>query len=74
MRTTLTIDSDLLERVRAIAEHEKRSIGEVVSERLRKSFETSGPELEMWNGFPQLPRRGAVVTMQMINAARDEDG
>ena len=74
MRTTLTIDGDLLQRVRAIAEHEKRSIGEVVSERLRKSFETSGPELEMWNGFPQLPRRGAVVTMQMVNAARDEDG
>ena len=74
MRTTLTIDGDLLQRVRAIAEHEKRSIGEVVSERLRKSFETSGPELEMWNGFPQLPRRGVVVTMQMVNAARDEDG
>ncbi len=73
MRTTLTIDDDLLERARAIADHENRSIGDVVSERLRKSFEPSGPELETWNGFPQLPRRGAVVTMQMVNAARDED-
>ncbi|WP_428150634.1 type II toxin-antitoxin system VapB family antitoxin [Brevundimonas sp.] len=74
MRTTLTIDDDLLERARAIAEHENRSLGDVVSERLRKSFETPGPELETWNGFPQLPRRGAVVTMQMVNAARDDDG
>jgi hypothetical protein len=74
MRTTLTIDDDLLERARAIADHEKRTVGDVVSERLRKSFETPGPELEMWNGFPLLPRRGAVVTMKMVNAARDEDG
>ncbi len=74
MRTTLTIDDDLLDRARAIASHENRSLGEVVSERLRKSFEAPHPQLEMWNGFPQLPRRGAVVTMEMVNAARDEDG
>lgn len=74
MRTTLNIDDDVLDRARAVADHENRSLGDVVSERLRKSFETSGPKLETWNGFPQLPRRGAVVTMQMVNAARDEDG
>jgi len=73
MRTTLTIDDDVLERARAIAEHENRSIGDVVSERLRKSFEARGPALDTWNGFPQLPRRGAVVTMKMVNAARDEE-
>lgn len=74
MRTTLTIDDDVLDRARAIADQENRSLGDVVSERLRKSFEAAGPTLESWNGFPQLPRRGAVVTMQMVNAARDEEG
>jgi hypothetical protein len=73
MRTTLTIDDDVLERARAIADHENRTIGDVVSERLRKSFEVPGPTLDTWNGFPQLPRRGAVVTMRMVNAARDEE-
>ncbi len=48
MRTTLTIDDDLLERARAIADHENRSLGDVVSERLRKSFETSGPAMRVW--------------------------
>ncbi|WP_269515730.1 type II toxin-antitoxin system VapB family antitoxin [Brevundimonas subvibrioides] len=73
MRTTLTIDDDLLERARAIADYENRSIGEVVSERLRKSFEAPASSTDMWNGFPQLPRRGAVVTMAMVNASRDEE-
>lgn len=73
MRTTLTIDDDVLERARAIADHENRSIGDVVSERLRKSFDAPGPTLDTWNGFPQLPKRGAVVTMKMVNAARDEE-
>lgn len=73
MRTTLTIDDDVLERARAIADYERRSLGDVVSERLRKSFESPGPAVETWNGFPQLPKRGAVVTMKMVNAARDEE-
>jgi len=73
MRTTLTIDDDVLERARAIAEYENRSIGDVVSERLRNSFEAPGLVTDTWNGFPQLPKRGAVVTMKMVNAARDEE-
>ena len=37
MRTTLTIDDDVLAAAKAIAEREKRPIGEIVSELARRS-------------------------------------
>lgn len=73
MRTTLTIDDDVLERAKAIADHQNRSLGAVISDLARKSLEAPKPSLATRNGFPLLPRRGAVVTMEMVNAARDED-
>lgn len=73
MRTTLTIDDDVLERARAIADHQNRSLGAVVSELARKALEQPKPVSATRNGFPLLPRRGAVVTMEMVNAARDGD-
>lgn len=73
MRTTLAIDDDLLLRAKAIAELEDRPLGVVVSRYLREAMERSQPSLETRNGFPLLPRRGAVVTLEMVNAARDDE-
>lgn len=73
MRTTLTIDDDLLSRAKAIADVENRPVGAVVSDLMRKGLEQPKPGLEKRNGFPLLPRRGAVVTLEMVNAARDGD-
>lgn len=73
MRTTLTIDDDVLDRAKAIADHENRSVGSVMSDLVRKALEQPKPGLEKRNGFPLLPRRGAVVTLEMVNAARDGD-
>lgn len=73
MRTTLTIDDDVLHAAKAIAEQQDRSIGDVLSELARKALRPP-KTLERRNGIPQLaPRPGApLVTLEMVNALRDE--
>jgi hypothetical protein len=73
MRTTLSIDDDVLHAVKAIADQQNRSAGEVISELARKSLLPSR-EVARRNGIPQLPLRpGApLVTLEMVNALRDE--
>ena len=73
MRTTLTIDDDLLFRARLIAEHQQRSLGAVVSDYLRKSMKPDEPAPLYRNGIQLLPRRGQVITLEMVNALRDDD-
>lgn len=72
MRTTLTIDDDVLAAAKAMAEHEGKTIGEVLSRMARKSL-TEVESVETRNGIPLLPRRsGSVVTTEMVKALLDE--
>lgn len=73
MRTTLTIDDDVLLAAKAIAEQEQKSIGEVVSVLARQSLRRPQPPTAR-NGVPLLPVRNpqAVVTLDIVNALRDE--
>lgn len=73
MRTTLTIDDDLLIRAKTIAEHQQRSLGAVVSDYLRKSMKPDEPAPACRNGIQLLPRRGQTITLEMVNALRDDD-
>jgi hypothetical protein len=73
MRTTLSIDDDVLSAAKALAAHERRSIGEVVSELARKGMTRDLVSPKTRNGFPLLPRRGTVVTLELVNALRDEE-
>jgi hypothetical protein len=73
MRTTLTIDDDVLLVAKARAEAERRSIGEVVSDLARQALRS--PTIsETRNGIPLLPIRapGMVVTLELVNKLRDE--
>ncbi len=73
MRTTLTVDADVLLAAKAIAEQQNRSIGEVVSDPARRALRRpSAPAMR--NGLPLLPQHAgqAVVTIDIINALRDE--
>jgi len=73
MRTTLTIDDDVLAAAKAIAEREKRPIGEIVSELARRSLRGTAPAA-IRNGIPLLPSkaRGKPVTLEIVNRLRDE--
>jgi hypothetical protein len=73
MRTTLTIDDDVLAAARALARQRRRSIGEVVSELARQSLRRP-PEQRQRHGVPLLPVSNpeAVVTLEIVNALRDE--
>lgn len=73
MRTTLSIDDDVLAAAKALAEHEGRSTGEVISDLARRTLAQSKTKTNR-NGFPVLPARlgGSPVTLEIVNALRDE--
>ena len=73
MRTTLTLDDDVLMAARAIAERERRTIGAVISDLARKSL-SDRPTYKTRNGIPLLNKRpgSAPVTLEFVNRLRDE--
>jgi hypothetical protein len=73
MRTTITIDDDVLEAAKAIAHQRSETVGKVVSELARNSLRPPAASAER-NGIRLLPvrRADAVVTADIVNALRDE--
>lgn len=75
MRTTLSIDDDVLFAARSMAERERRSVGEVVSDLARQALtrqQRRGRRTR--NGVPLLDRAGpgSPVTLELVNRLRDE--
>jgi len=78
MRTTLDIDDDVLAFARAKAEHSRMSMGQVISELVRKAIDAAaseGASLQTRNGIPLLPVRDqrALVTTELVNRLRDDE-
>jgi hypothetical protein len=78
MRTTLTIDDDVLLAVRERARRQNRTIGEVLSDLARQALTNqyatvSRPETESFHGFEPLPHRGKAVSNELIDRLRDEE-
>jgi Arc/MetJ family transcription regulator len=73
MRTTLTIDDDVLAAAKALATQQSKTIGEIVSELARQSLQRPITRQHR-NGVPLLPVSNpkAVVTLEIVNALRDE--
>jgi len=73
MRTTLTIDDDVLAVAKAIARQQGRSVGEIVSDLARRALHRPAPPATR-NGVPLLPMRddAGPVTLEVVNALRDE--
>jgi hypothetical protein len=67
MRTTLDIEDDVLAAAKELAERRKTTIGRVVSELARQALTrpTDVPSAER-NGFRVLPKRGGVVTRELV--------
>jgi hypothetical protein len=81
MRTTLDIADDVLAAAKERAHRENRTAGEVVSDLLRQALTapaTSGAvkavrEPKAVYGLKPFPRRGGVVTNELIDQLRSED-
>ena len=75
MRTTLTIDDDVLAAAKHFAAREKKSVGEIISALARQGLtRASSADRVERNGIPLLPaRQDAVpVTLELVNQLRDE--
>ncbi len=77
MRTTLDIDDDVLHAAKERARREKKTAGQVVSELLRQAFTTPPQytvrEPKPVHGFKPFPRRGGIITNDLIDQLRNED-
>lgn len=78
MRTTLSIDDDVLHAVRERAARERRTAGQVLSDLARQALVGTRPEqgerpARSVHGFRPLPPRGPVVTQALIDQLRDEE-
>ncbi len=74
MRTTLTIDDDVLEAARELAAQERKSIGEVLSSLAREALRPKKQTRRTRNGVPLLPVRSdsVPVTLEFVNQLRDD--
>ncbi|SMH50224.1 CopG family transcriptional regulator [Mesorhizobium australicum] len=76
MRTTLTIDDDVLMIARGLAERDDRTIGDVISDLARQALRAPRDQyaFETRNGVPLVPvKKGSLpVTTELVNRLRDE--
>ena len=70
MRTTITIDDDIMVAARIVARRRKQTVGRIVSELARQSLRPPAAGAER-NGAPLLPVRdkGAIVTIEIVKCA-----
>ena len=74
MRTTLEIDDDVLTAARELAEHGKTTTGRVVSDLIRQALtRPADAPLTQRNGFSVLPKRGGVVTTELVTRLADDE-
>ena len=74
MRTTLSIDDDVLSAAKEMAEMENRSVGEVISALARRALSPAESKLKTRNGVPLLPVRKAAprITSELVHQLREE--
>jgi hypothetical protein len=74
MRTTLDIDDDVLAAAKELAAGQKTTAGKVISDLARKALtEPSREKVKYRNGFPVIPKRGGIVTPELIDRLADEE-
>ena len=86
MRTTLDIDSDILDAARALARSAHTTSGRIISDVMRRAIAVglahqnlptpvhAAHEPEAVYGFVPLTSGGKIVTNDMVRALRDELG
>ena len=83
MRTTLDISDDVLFAAKEIARHDRKTLGQVISELARQAFaqqagktgtSTLAAEPLAAYGIQPLAKRGTVVSNALIDRLRDDGG
>lgn len=79
MRTTLTIDDDVLLAAKSLGRREGKSTGQKLSELARQGLQQNATgqsrESRAKYGFEVLPaKKGTVVTNELIDQIREEEG
>ena len=74
MRTTLTIDDDVLAAAKELATTESKSIGEVISALARRALRPAETGRKTRNGVPLLPvnPNSPRVTSELVHQLREE--
>lgn len=74
MRTTLTIDDDVLAAAKELAATERKSVGEVISTLARRALRPAEPTRKTRNGVPLLPVNPEAprVTSELVHQLREE--
>lgn len=74
MRTTLDIDDDVLHHLRTIARLERKALGRVVSDLVRRNLAPATREIDEEKGFPvfRVPDDAPPITDELVRAALDE--
>ncbi|MBV8630963.1 MAG: hypothetical protein JOZ83_08575 [Silvibacterium sp.] len=74
MRTTLSIDDDILAAAKEIASRQHKTVGEVISALSRQALRSSVTERKYRNGIPLLPVQpnAKPATLELVNRLRDE--
>jgi hypothetical protein len=78
MRTTLDIDDDVLQAAKEMARRTRKTAGRVLSELARAALGAGPPATgekapAAVHGMRPFPRRGGIVTNELIDKLRDED-
>jgi hypothetical protein len=78
MRTTLDIAEDVLQAAKERARREKKTAGAVISELARSALTAApvaagGRGTKVLFGFRPFPKRGGIVTNELIDKLREED-
>lgn len=78
MRTTISIDDDVLFAVQDRARREKRTAGQVLSDLARQALTGQDRQTEEdrgteRHGFQPLPHRGAAISNALIDRLREEE-
>jgi len=73
MRTTLTIDDDVVAAARELAALEGRSVGSVISELARRGLTPAQVGVDGSLPVIRVPAGSAPITPEMVKRALDED-
>jgi hypothetical protein len=74
VRTTLSIDDDVLSAAKEMAAAQNRTVGEVISSLARRGLNPVESPHQTRNGVPLLPVRAGVkrVTSKLVHQLREE--